>query len=591
MLLYFSIIGLSTFVSIFIHLRMNPKFIVYKIVGIITILIAGAFACFVLLYPFYFGGYNHLISSIVWVAVLLVGIFIAAHMIIIRFKTAKNEDNAAKPPRKDKKKPQIKISSYQFDKNEKYNEGKSVKIKSSKKHAGLPKKENILLSKIDEQENDSIPSILEKSIQEKSPAKQTIRPESKEQDIIQSETIDVIEVIVAEEEPETVDAVESVVPKKELETVDAVESIIPEEEPETIETVESVVPEEEPETIDAVESVLPEPESAIDTVESVLPEEEPEAIETVESVISEEEPETIDAVESVVPEPEFETVETVETIVPEPEVNTIDAIEWIIPEAEPETVDAIESVVPEEEPETVDTLETIVPEPEPETVDTLETIVPEPEPETVDAVESIIPEEEPETIDAVESVVPEEEPETIDAVESVVPEPEFETVETVETIVPEPEVNTIDAIEWIIPEAEPETVDAIESVVPEPEPDTVETVESDIPEEEPDTVYDTDSIQQRDSKYIAIISKASELAKESKHLYAIQLLQICLDRCENRLLQKQAEILLIECLVFSHQHELAQKKLFDLLNKKYELELDDKTKLKEIMIKLKTVNA
>ena len=112
------------------------------------------------------------------------------------------------------------------------------------------------------------------------------------------------------------------------------------------------------------------------------------------------------------------------------------------------------------------------------------------------------------------------------------------------------------------------------------------------PEESKDTskqktkITVTQSTENTD-KYIRILSKVHELIEQKRYLYAIELLQVCLMRTQDKALQKQADIILIECLVFSKQFKEAQRMLFEVLNKKYELEPDDKKRLKEAIIKLK----
>ena len=83
-----------------------------------------------------------------------------------------------------------------------------------------------------------------------------------------------------------------------------------------------------------------------------------------------------------------------------------------------------------------------------------------------------------------------------------------------------------------------------------------------------------------------ILSKVHELITQSKYLYAVQLLESCKDHIQDIELRKQADILIIECFISLDQNEQAQKKLFEILNKRYELEPGDKLKLKEIIIKL-----
>lgn len=89
-------------------------------------------------------------------------------------------------------------------------------------------------------------------------------------------------------------------------------------------------------------------------------------------------------------------------------------------------------------------------------------------------------------------------------------------------------------------------------------------------------------------KHRALLKKAQELAEQQKFLYAGQLLNVLLDSAQDLMLKKQAEILQLDCLVQSGMYEEAQSKLFELINKQYALDTDDKARIKAIMTKLKS---
>jgi hypothetical protein len=87
-------------------------------------------------------------------------------------------------------------------------------------------------------------------------------------------------------------------------------------------------------------------------------------------------------------------------------------------------------------------------------------------------------------------------------------------------------------------------------------------------------------------KYAAIITKAGELMKESKYIYAAELLQMCSDRSEDKQQRKQADILIIECLALSDKGAEARSRWVEFLNKQYMLDEDDKINLKRVMSSL-----
>ena len=81
--------GLIIFLLIFL-IDLNAK---YRIIGLITVLIAVGFSCFIILNPFYFNSFSNLILASVLIAVLLIGIYLVLR-IISNKNTNKNNENS-----------------------------------------------------------------------------------------------------------------------------------------------------------------------------------------------------------------------------------------------------------------------------------------------------------------------------------------------------------------------------------------------------------------------------------------------------------------------------------------------------------------
>ena len=88
-----------------------------------------------------------------------------------------------------------------------------------------------------------------------------------------------------------------------------------------------------------------------------------------------------------------------------------------------------------------------------------------------------------------------------------------------------------------------------------------------------------------EDKYSRLITKALELKNQRQYLNAIFLLQSVYDGMDETL-RKQADMQLMECFILSGQFHEGQKKWFDILNKKYDFEPDEKAKLKTMMVQL-----
>ena len=88
-----------------------------------------------------------------------------------------------------------------------------------------------------------------------------------------------------------------------------------------------------------------------------------------------------------------------------------------------------------------------------------------------------------------------------------------------------------------------------------------------------------------EDKYSRLITKALELKNQRQYLNAIFILQSVYDNMDETI-RKQADMQLMECFILSGQFHEGQKKWFDILNKKYDFEPDEKAKLKAMMVQL-----
>ena len=82
MLFYVIILGFGALAGIIINILINQKNLVYTIIGSIVILLTGAFACFVLYYPFYFNSFRSLTTTLLIATVFFIIIYVALRLIV-----------------------------------------------------------------------------------------------------------------------------------------------------------------------------------------------------------------------------------------------------------------------------------------------------------------------------------------------------------------------------------------------------------------------------------------------------------------------------------------------------------------------------
>ncbi len=82
MLFYVIILGFGALAGVIINILINQKNLVYTVIGSIVILLTGAFACFVLYYPFYFDSFRSLIMALIIAAIFFIVIYVALRLIV-----------------------------------------------------------------------------------------------------------------------------------------------------------------------------------------------------------------------------------------------------------------------------------------------------------------------------------------------------------------------------------------------------------------------------------------------------------------------------------------------------------------------------
>ncbi len=82
MLFYVIILGFGALAGVIINILINQKDVVYTVIGSIVILLTGAFACFVLYYPFYFDSFRSMLMTLSIGAVFFIVIYIALRLLV-----------------------------------------------------------------------------------------------------------------------------------------------------------------------------------------------------------------------------------------------------------------------------------------------------------------------------------------------------------------------------------------------------------------------------------------------------------------------------------------------------------------------------
>jgi hypothetical protein len=542
LLFYVIIIGLGALAGVLINILINQRNLIYSVIGSLVILLTGAFACFVLYYPFYFRSYYNLIITLVIMAVIIIAIYVGLRLIVNVVMSRNSHPAFADNPGSDAAPVQ----------------GKSIRVAQSRPAKNRRKKTigNVEVARIGKATLQA-PRPKPSKPESVTPAKVNVRDAQ-----LQNAASAPASVSVASKHEEVkreplaaparieIDLPEKIRPKQ-----PAAESIMNNLEntaPETVVNKPQFVKAEISFTTEAREMA----EESLSSIDAKMALDKPPISETVMSPAS-----TTTIVEegpAVVPE---ETIEEQVEAILEKEMATV---------AKGFIEEPIQAAIEEEK---ISTPEVPIEEP-------TEAIV---ENETATVTEEIIEESVQATFEEETAAVAEtvsEIPAQAAIQEETAALPEAESEEQAEVIVKEEtaaaaEVTSEEPVQAIIEEeiltAAEETNEELLSVA---------AVENKNEELQPAT----NSPQQ--DRVDAIIAKARELVNEGKYTYASQLIQACFNQATSAEQQKQADIVLLECLVLSNQIESARKKWLEVLNKMYILEPTDKIKLKEILEKL-----
>ena len=68
--------------GVLVNILINQRNLVYSIIGSVILLLTGAFACFVIYYPFYFASFQNLIWTLALMAVFLIVVYVGLRLIV-----------------------------------------------------------------------------------------------------------------------------------------------------------------------------------------------------------------------------------------------------------------------------------------------------------------------------------------------------------------------------------------------------------------------------------------------------------------------------------------------------------------------------
>ena len=535
MLFYVIILGFGALAGIIINILINQKNLVYTIIGSIVILFTGAFACFVLYYPFYFDSFRSLITTLMIATVFFIVIYVALRLIV---NTVVPQQEPITQPDADSRRQMSKQPTH----NRSSYTGRIGKVKTKTI-------ENVEVTRINKSVIQSVKTA--ELTASKAPASTSVST-MRTNNIF---TADKIEPARAAFTPTAVSGVElkARLPETAAVQVDEETAIMAEALSVPIPRAIADIPVCQ-EAAHIEEQPVPEPEAAAaltdeEAVDSLIPAQE------LEAAAIPTDDKTVDAMEISVRESDAASVLT--------GTGAIDAMEIPAQELEAaaimgddDTVDSVE--IPFQEPEADAMTDDI-------TADFLEIS------SALNPEADAIPRDD-ETVDAM--VIPAQEPEA-----AAVPR-DADTVDSVEIPVQEPESAYAE-----LPDHAPEV--AADMQREECVDDSSSAQKA--PDQPNEISTPIQSVSVTD-KYSLLLDKAMELIGDGKYIYALQLLEVCLGGPSSFSQQKQADILSLECLILSEQYDRAQKKWLEVLNKMYILESTDKIRLKQLLSTLNSRN-
>ena len=575
MLFYVIILGFGVLAGAIINILINQKNLVYTVIGSIVILLTGAFACFVLYYPFYFDSFRSLITALIIAAVFFIVIYVALRLIV---NTVVPHHEPLTQPNSDSRSQLSKQPAHvRSADNGRISRVKTKTIKNvevtrinkaviqSVKTAGLtapkaPSPDNISSMRI---ANNFLAEQIE-------PVRATVAPAaiSNEELIARlpepaAVQTDEIRVNSAQSLPVQISKTTVDIP------LDQVAAVVAEQ---SVHEFEAFAVQMDEEAVGSEEMPAQEPQSTIILTDS-------EDADSVEIPIQE---------PAIVVLTDAEAVGSLEMPVQEPKATVVQSDE--------EAVDSVVMPVQELEPATILT----------DAEAAASVVIPVSEPDAVTVQRDAETAHASELSDQPEALAVQSDEEAVDSVEIPVSQPDAAAIQRDAETAHASELS--DQPEAAAVQSDEEAVDSVKIPVqeleaaelPDHEPETAAEMQLDEDEDVSNSVQET-SVQPSEvstpekpvsvtDKYSILLEKAMELIDDGKYIYALQLLKVCLSGPSSFTQQKQADIMALECLILSEQYDQAQKKWLEVLNKMYILESTDKIRLKQLLSLLNSRN-
>ena len=622
MIPFFALIGLVTVISIIVNLQINRHSLFNKIIGTVILTFACIFSCLAILYPLYFGSYENLIITFVAAFILLIGIYAVSGLVVNRrrlknvvYVSAEGSDVTSDYGKTKELIKPVQLKPAQAPKTKRRGQtsenGRKVPVVKREKQLdqyGLngstaTEKERATRSDIIQPDGPSFDGVFNRAM-----------PRMMMKDFgMQLETGTIEEVIVTEAEK-----IDSNVSFKDIDTEPQVQTestAMDAEQTVSLEptTEEDIEPQAEPEHIKLGNEQMVGYESAAE--EDIEPQAEPEdsdkdaeqvgytAEEDVELQAqtgdSDKEAELMVGFESATEEDAEHQADTEASDIDTEQVGYAPE-EDVEPQAEPENSDmdaeqmvGFESATEEYEENAELQADTETSGIESERVDyTVEEDV-ELQTQTEDSgmdAELLVGYESATEEDVELQADTETEASDIDTEQVGYAADKDEEDAELQADTEASDIDTEQVVsaaeEDVEPQAEPEDSGMDAEQMGSVEFATDEVIEPQAQAEDSDMgAEQAVNILTVEDKYSRLITKALELKNQRQYLNAIFILQSVYDNMDETL-RKQADMQMMECFILSGQFHEGQKKWFDILNKKYDFEPDEKAKLKAMMVQL-----
>ena len=553
LLFYVIILGFGALAGVIINILINQKNLVYTVIGSIVILLTGAFACFVLYYPFYFDSFRSLIMALIIAAIFFIVIYVALRLIV---NTVVSNHEPLTQPDADSRSQMSKQPAHVRSSNI----GRIGRVKTktienvevtriNKAVIQSVKTSTLTASKASSSSNVSPIRVANNiSAEQAEPTRAAFTSAAVSSEELKAQLHETA-VVHTDEEANIAQPLPVQVPEATVNRPMDQEAGRIAEQP--VREPESTAVRMDAETVDSVEELVQEPETVGINEAAFIVQDMP--FQRYESTAVQMDAEAVDSVEELVQEPETAGINEAAYIVQEMPFQRYEAATQMDAEA----VDSVEELV--QEPETADINEAaFIVQDMP--FQRCEATADQMAAEAVDSAERPVEESEA-------AIVPTGE-EAAYTAELPVHEPQAAAVQT--------DAEAVDSVEMPVQESE---------AAAEPQLDEDEVVPNSVQEtpSQPNEVSTSEQPISVPDKYSILLDKAIELIGDGKYIYALQLLKVCLSGPSSFTQQKQADIMTLECLILSKQYDHAQKKWLEVLNKMYILESTDKLRLKQLL--------